>query len=467
MKRIQLVGLLLGCWAIAACDDNTSDMGLISTTDGIHASGELYNVHSRSVALDSILGNTTKCYLGQITDPETGAEIRAEFLAQFQTMENYELPPLADMVKDEETGRVIADSVEVRLYYEKYYGDADNPMKVDVYELDTNNVIREDSLYYSNIKLETYCIPGKAPIARKVFSATDYTVSDAVSGSSSYYPNIRVILPKEYGSFILRKYYENPQFFASSYHFIRHVCPGFYFKMAGGYGTMMYLDVSTLNVYFRYKEKGEELTGMSRFAATPEVIQSNRFTNKNIESLLEEPHCTFLKTPAGICTELTLPVDDIYEGHANDSVSRAQLTLTRYNSFSQDSYAFGTPAQVLLVRKLDMKAFFEEKRVSDSRTSYTTSFDETYNTYTFNNICRLISFCHNEKVSEARKAGLTPEAWAAAHPDWNKVLLIPVTITTTSSGSEVSITHDMGMNSIRLVGGDTPIRMQVIYSKFQ
>ncbi len=463
--KTKYAGLLLGAIAFAACDDNTSTLGIYPGTDGISSSSSVFNVYTRSLALDSVLGNNAKCYLGQVTDPETGLEIKADFLAQFSTLENYELPAYENMVKNA-AGEIEADSVEIRLYYESYYGDKNNPMKMEVYELDTANVVKEDTLYYSNADLSTYLAPNKGPIARKVFAAADYTVDENISGSSSYYPNIRVMLPKAYGTFILKKYYENPQYFANSFNFIRHVCPGFYFKLTGGNGTMIYMDVSTLNVYFRYKEGKEELAGMSRFSATPEVIQNNRFENKDLTPLLNETACTYLKTPAGLCTELSLPVDAIYNEHAGDSVSRAQITLTRYNGHSQNEYSLGIPSKILLVRKKDMYTFFEQKKVSDNRTTYITSFDETYNTYTFSNVSRLISYCYNEKIAEAAKAQLTPEEWAARNPDWNKVVLIPVTVDTDNSGTEVSVNNDMKMNSIRLVGGSTPIQMQVIYSKF-
>ncbi len=464
MKSIYvgLLGLLL---ALTACDDNTSTLGLYPDTDEIDTSDSILDVRTRTSKLERIPSNSTTCYLGRVTDPETNAEIKSEFLAQFNTLENYDLPPFKDMVKNE-AGEIEADSVELRLYFEDYFGDANNPMKVNVYELDSENIISEEGTYYSDINLSSYAKPNTAPLARKVFTATDYTVDENTSSSSDYYKNIRIILPKEYGTYILRKYYENPQFFENSYTFIRNVCPGFYFQLAGGNGTMLYLDVSTLNIYFRYMEDENVIDGMSRFAATPEVIQSNRIENSNLDDLVAQTQCTYLKTPAGLCTEMTLPIDEIYANHPTDSVSRAQITLTRYNSYEQDKYALGTPQTLLMVRKQDMETFFGEKKVADGHTSYTTSFDATYNTYTFSNISRLISFCRNEKQSEARKLGITPEEWAAQNPDWNKVMLIPVTVSTNTSGYQVSVTHDMKMNSVRLVGGDTPIRMQVIYSKF-
>lgn len=71
-----------------------------------------------------------------------------------------------------------------------------------------------------------------------------------------------------------------------------------------------------------------------------------------------------------------------------------------------------------------------------------------------------------------RESGMSEAEWEAAHPDWNKVLLIPVNVTTTQDSygftKEVSVTHDMSMNSVRLVGGKNATQqMQVIYSRFR
>jgi hypothetical protein len=52
------------------------------------------------------------------------------------------------------------------------------------------------------------------------------------------------------------------------------------------------------------------------------------------------------------------------------------------------------------------------------------------------------------------------------------VVLIPVKVSSTTNSQgvsqQVSVAHDMDMNSVRLVGGPgQPIQMQVIYSKYQ
>ena len=110
--------------------------------------------------------------------------------------------------------------------------------------------------------------------------------------------------------------------------------------------------------------------------------------------------------------------------------------------------------------------------MADSQTSYTTTFDAIYNTYTFQNLCRLISYCQHEKLNGMRETGLSETAWEAANPDWNHVVLIPVKVSSTTNSQgvsqQVSVAHDMDMNSVRLVGGPgQPIQMQVIYSKYQ
>lgn len=266
---IAVLGLYL-----AACDDTTDTIGIYTSTDNISASASVYDAHTRSLVADSVLSNSNLSYLGLITDPETGLQIKSEFLAQFATLENYEFPEYDLMAKNSE-GEIEADSIEIRLYYSSYYGDDNNPMKVDVYELDTTNVIREDSTYYSNADLTKYINKNRtAPLARKVFTAKDFTLSDNTLESDSYIPHIRIILPKEYGTFILRKYYEDKNFFKTSYNFIRHVCPGFYFKLSNGNGTMISMKIGAMNVYFKYKESGEDteyVVGMARFSATPEI----------------------------------------------------------------------------------------------------------------------------------------------------------------------------------------------------
>lgn len=475
--------VLFSIAVLSACDDDTGTIGIYPETDGLTHSHAIVNVATRSIGLGAVRTASDINYLGDIIDPETETRIRSEFAAQFHTFENYKFPEKSQMFpvdttlaipEDHSQDSVFCDSVEIRLYFENYYGDGDNPMKLEVYPLSKHNILSEDSVYYSDIDLTKYIDAGTKPIATKVFAPNDYTLSDSELNSSTHSNNIRIVLPNKWGTQLMQAYYENPDNFKDSYSFIRNVCPGFYFKLKSGSGNMISVDVGTINVYFTYYDKvrpDSTLSGMARFASTPEVIQSTRFVNDDLQQLIDDENCTYLKTPAGIGTEVTLPVKEIMAGHEKDSLSKARLILTRYNK-KEDNYTLGTPGHVLLVRKQDMKSFFENKQVSNSLTSYTTAFDATYNTYTFENICRLVSYIQAEKKEGMRSENLSESQWEAKYPEWNKCVVIPVKRSTTqdSYGNvyETSVTHDMDMNSVRLIGGkNAPLQMQVIYSRFK
>lgn len=471
--------IALATLLIAGCDDNTSTMGIPSKDEEVFPSYGTFLAYTHSEAMDSVLGNSTSSYLGSIDDPETGTRIRADFAAQFHTFENYSFPKFDLMFPDDgvkrTTDSIRCDSVEVRLYFSNYYGAKNAPLKLEVYPLDKNNVLQEEEDYYTDTDLDQFVLPGSEPIATKVFTTEDYNLADAERNSATHADNVRIMLPDTVGSLIMRAYYDHPEYFKDSYTFIRKVCPGFLFKIRSGNGSMLNVDVSTLNIYFNFYDKVKRdstCSALARFAATPEVIQSTQFSNDNMQSLVEEDDCTYLKTPAGIMTVAQLPINEIYQNHETDSVSRAQLTFTRLNNTKPSTQSLGIPQSLLMVRKADATSFFKKRSVADSKTSYTTSYSSTYNTYTFNNICRLISLCRKEKLAGMKAENLTEQEWEQKHPDWNKVVLIPVNISTATDTygetHQVSVTHDMSMNSIRLQGGaNTPIKMQVIYSRFK
>jgi hypothetical protein len=118
---------------------------------------------------------------------------------------------------------------------------------------------------------------------------------------------------------------------------------------------------------------------------------------------------------------------------------------------------------LLMVRKSEMYDFFLKNKSYDNKTSYYSNFSSTYNQYAFNNISRLINYCYDEY----EKGIATDPAWEEKNPDWNKVVLIPVSTTKDSNGNIVAITHDLKMNSIRLRGGNDGIAIKIITSRFK
>lgn len=486
-----LLALTLGIVAtLASCDDSTSIIGadIMPGNDNVSTSQKTFVVHSQTVKADSVLANTNDCYLGRIIDPETTADTKCGYLAQFHVMENYSFPAKSLMVTGND-GKVQADSCAVRIFFSDYYGDSLTNMKLRVTELDTAKAIEENQDYYTNIDGNKYI--GSAPTIRKevTYAINDFTRGDTISSDS--YRSVVVRLPKSYGSFLINKYFENPSFFKNSYEFIRHVCPGFMFEITGGVGSMLHAEITSLDVYFRYHTKttaGKDtiVDGMQRLAATEEVIQSAQVGSKIPSAMLNPTNgYTYVKSPSGLFTEVELPVSDIVAGeHYNDTINTASIIFRQHNSATTNPLLLKAPKSVLLVRKADYEKFFKNEKLPNNIDSYLSTYNSDTKSYNFSNISQLITFLKNDRDKGAGVTATDDESsrlqkyalWEAKaeNADWNKVYIIPVnaTYSTTSNGYQqtttlVKIRHEMGLSSVKLSGGTSDdLKLQVIYSRF-
>ena len=284
---------------------------------------------------------------------------------------------------------------------------------------------------------------------------TSYTYNASKAYAISTYNN--------YGTYLLRKYYEDPTLFSNNYKFIHEVVPGFYFKMTSGMGAMTEINKTSLFVYFRYQVNSDSIANVNTsFAGTEEVLQTTRFGSDKtrLQQIARDPNCTYLKTPAGLFTELTLPVEDIVDGHDNDTIVSAKISMHRVLNNHSSDYSLPVPSRLLMIPRDSLYSFFENNNITDNKLSYQTSYS-TSTGYTFNNISGII-----KAMNAARKSGNYSE-------NWNKVVLVPVSITTSKLSSTETITrvtHEMTMTSTKLVGGEDnvndPITISIIYGKF-
>ncbi|MCR4853615.1 MAG: DUF4270 domain-containing protein [Prevotella sp.] len=476
MKAKTLAAAMLFAVCIASCDDTTDTIGtsLTDNMDHLQITTDTFNVSSRSIVADSVFSRSTIGYLGTIKDPETGARISSDFMVQFNTFEDYRFPA-TDSIVSVQDGEIIADSCEIQLFYSSFFGDSLTTMQATAYEMATP--MQEGVRYYSNYDPMANGLIREGGICKKkTYTLSDQSVKDSLRATSNYSPSIRISLNEPYtdkdgktynnfGTYIMRKYYENPNYFKNSYNFIHNVCPGFYVKTTGGLGCMAYIDISWISVYFRVKSGDNVSVGVARFSGTEEVLQATHITNdqKKIKQLAEDPTCTYLKSPAGIFTEVELPVNDITLNHANDTLNSAKLKFSRINNNVHGSNTLSVPSSLLMVERDSMYTFFEKGKNIDNKQTFVTSYSA--NAYSFSNISGLI-----RHMAEARANGLKSNSnWEAEHPNWNKVVLIPVKLTSTN-GSIVRVTHDMSLSSTRLVGGTQnpydALKMSIIYSKF-
>ena len=456
------IGLLSAL--IYSCDDATTGIGdsTIAAGDSIPAGAAIYNVHTRSILADSVYARTSTAYLGKYTDPQFG-EFSADFIAQFNCTDNFEFP---------ETIQEIT-SINMRMFYDNYFGDSSNAMRMQIDTLDKVIPEKELSTFYTSVDPALYYNENSNPVARKAFAAKGASASDTTIVNYDNYGNTTsysyywqdVKLPLALGQHMLDKYKEDKNNYKNAEAFIKNVLKGFYVHCTHGDGTILYINDMQLHLNFKYLIESSSgkvdslVNGSTIFAATKEVIQANHFENSDrLKELVEEKDYTYLKTPAGIFTEVTLPVEEIAEMHLRDTLNAATITFTRYNEKTESKYPMGIPQTLLMVRKCDMHNFFEKNETYDGQTSFIAQYagsSETANTYSFPNISSLITQCINEK-----KAGKNDA-------DWNKVVLIPVKTETDSNGSIIGLKSNLDMESACLVGGEkNPIKMQILYTTF-
>ena len=463
-KFLAAVGLAAFLYS---CDDSTTGIGnFVADADEIEAYAKTYNVETQTVlvkdiAPEGLYSRTSSAYLGKITDEDFG-EFSTDFITQVYCPEGFAYP---------ETLKKIT-STTLELYYQSYYGDSVAPMQASVKLLKNNTGIIDDGkhpdIYYTTYTPESYVYP--EVIGKKDYAAYDNSVSDSVryakdsDGKLTYYPSVTIDLsnqpvPQEIGSgnfnqYIFDKYKENPDNFKDGASFINNVLGGFYVYNTSGEGSVLYIQ----DIWLR-----------TPFAATKEIYMRTRLQNDDrLKDFTDAGHSdeTYLKTPAGLWTEVTLPLQDIYDELSRDTLNSVSLTFTKYKETiegKERGFEMGTPQYLLLIRKSEVKDFFENNQNADNQTSFLASYDSSSNTYTFSSLNRLISYIFSEmRNSESRPA------------DWNKLLLIPVQVERESENTNsstqaqiIGLSHDLEVNSARLFKGndDNPLQVTVIYTR--
>lgn len=489
MKILRLLTVLvIAALTFAACDDTTEGIGgsITNKIDNINISNSAFNVTTKSIVADSVLSRNNTGLIGKMKDPETGNYVKGDYMTQLSVLPTFSVDTL-DYIKQANNGKLEADSCYLLISYNASYGDTIAPMKVTAYEM--TRPMAEDKEYYSNYD---------AFQNGWVSEDSQHWSSNYNLSNTSDVKNFKIYLNKEYkkdgktyknyGSYILQTYEKHPEYFKTNFKFLHNVCPGFYIKNVGGTGNMAKIWNTELIFYWKKTIKAKDGVtdstgiGYNRFDGTEEVLQLNKIENdtENLKKLAskDQEKCTYLKSPAGIFTEVTLPIEDIMKGHEKDTLNTATISFPRLNNENEDNpYNFATPSTILMVQKDSLQSFFEKSKLADSRTSYTASYSSTgtyKNAYTFQNIANLVSAMYKNK---------------GKGENWNKVVLVPVNVITTTQGYTTvisKINHDMSLASTRLIVGTDdpdkdyttdqktgkkvasgPIRIKVIYSKFK
>ncbi|MDR0988508.1 MAG: DUF4270 domain-containing protein [Prevotellaceae bacterium] len=504
MRIVKYAGAvsLLTLLALGGCDDNTGSLGMdmLPGADGLSTQTDTFHIHTRSITVDSVFARTSTGYVGQFTDPGGFGRYQASFLTELNCTDDFTLPDVYQYHPETKsgTGSMAGDSAvraQLTVYYSTWFGDSLNACRMTAYTL--NKRVERD--HYTNFDPAQYYQTSYGDdttkfVVHKAYTAYDTTVSDTVRnavdayGNKTYYPSVTFPLDKRFGNYILHSVRKHPEWFKNSDAFIDNVFKGVYLKSSYGDGTILYVDRVDLQMQFRFhyvdsvgvalqKKDGTDSLYYSiatLFASTKEILQANRFSNsEEIAQMAAQTEHTYIKAPAGIFTEADIPYERISDELHGDSLNGVRLTFTNYRQETPYNYSMKAPATLLLIRKKDVKKFFEENSLPDMVTSFYADHNAVAtNQYVFGNVARLITTCVREKAAAkkaAEEAGAQP--WdEAAWNEENKVVLIPVVASYeyNSSGAQTmtTIQNDLTPSYTRLKGGNDQLVIEVTHTSF-
>ena len=181
----------------------------------------------------------------------------------------------------------------------------------------------------------------------------------------------------------------------------REFFPGLYFTTTFGNSTIINVDLTSLYVYYHYldvegsSQKEDTIRNTTfRLNNTPEVRQIKHVKSNDEDLLGESLTQTYVKSPAGVNTEIVFPVSEIYESLQSKALNLVNFTVYALPDATEDEKVkISPPNYLLLVNKDSLDGFFEKRRLRDNVTSFLSEpFDSNTYSYKFNNISTLINY---------------------------------------------------------------------------
>jgi hypothetical protein len=274
------------------------------------------------------------------------------------------------------------------------------------------------------------------------------------------------MLPKVLGENFLAEYRKENHGKLVNVDTFREFFPGLYFTTTFGKSTILNVSLTSLLVHYQYNDIKGSSTGQDtirtsalRLNITPEVTQINHIRNKNDQLLAPSSEYTYVKSPAGVMTEITFPFSEINDKLKSQALNLANFTMYAMPEPSEETLVkLNPPSYMLLINKDSLNGFFEKKRLIDNVTCFLSSgFNTSTYSYQFGNISTMAN--HYNEINEGKPFDLV-------------YYLVPVdaTFTTDQYGNQtstpISINNRMWPAAVRLDKREKSLKLDVIFSNF-
>ncbi|MDR0543634.1 MAG: DUF4270 domain-containing protein [Dysgonamonadaceae bacterium] len=424
-KIFLFTGLLSGLIYLISCDDSIDrvGMGIQPDEDKIRTYGDSLPISGTTVKDPVLYAKTMNGLLGNFHDPAYG-ELKAGYICQFYPAQGFGTQERVDSM-DLFTGGKI-DSIQLKILYSAYVGDSLSPMEVSVYPVRESTPLTEN--YYTPLNPADYCDLNTL-LGKKAYTARDLNISDSLNLANITNGNYKVVsvsLSRELGQKFYDEYkaclkdpsrltFKTPEAMAKFF-------PGLYVKSTLGSGCLLEVEKTDIFIYSSWIRKvadttqvdnyrTDTLVGVAVLDATKEVIQLNEYIGSHDEQLWEVSNAEkmYVKTPAGIFAQLSIPTSEIKQKIGNRKFSNVRLSIEaeppgdgQYNWVFPGTAAASklsmSQSKLLLIEPDSIKTFFEKQKTADGVTSYFTTFDASAYAYTFSNIANVIQYAIDKNI---------------------------------------------------------------------
>ncbi|MFV0418238.1 MAG: DUF4270 domain-containing protein [Dysgonomonas sp.] len=446
IKTLLTLAILFVTTIFIACNDDLNSIGsnIQPGGDDIFVGTDTVFLTARTVSFeDSVYARTVYGLLGEYLDPVVG-KIKSDYLCEFYCPK--------DMAFADRTYSI--DSIFLDTEFVYFTGDTVAPMGLSIYEV--QNPLK--AFFFTSIDPKKYT--GENP---ELYGHTSFTIQDVPDTviSSTRYRTISTKLKTSLAEGFYNEWKTKPGTFESS-NTLREFFKGVYVTTTFGSGTLINTNYTQIRIHYKNYIRNIANTADStvystfKLPVTGEVIQMNHIENEIPNELFQHSDTkTYMKTPAGVYTELTIPLNDIIsKAGKNRKINAANLKVKGYTEEEQKS-GLSRPSAILLINKDSLANFFYNRKLHDAKTSFVISRNTSTNTYDFQNIASIVNH-YTEYYKDQDKL-----------PDL-KYLMIPISFSyVQGSTSTISdIYNQMYPTSAILRTDKENLKMPIIFSEY-
>ncbi len=388
--------IVLAAFALA-CNDKPSLVGeeVQPVIDKVTAKVDTLDMQVKTIEMGDIYTRSTNTLLGDIRDQVYG-DLKADYIMQVRSPKGFKFKqkPIDDKI----------DSVLLSVNYNIWAGDSLAMLKASVYRIDK----AIPNSWYSTEDLADL-LDDKKHLGSKVYT---------VAGQQGI-RRVMIKLPKELGQKIYDLTLNNPSVFDTQESFYQNVLGGLYITTTTGSGSVLNVKNTELVIFYTYKKRAEggeneeeepepDPVGTEVFVNTTESYQVNHIKHQQLETLLAPSNeYTYVKSPAGVMTQLTINKDVLTEKYLTDLdegynwlISEAQFEVT--TGAPPTETILDPPLYLLLLPKDSVQTFFEKHHTELSlpRVAFLSSpYSIVERKYNFNNL----SLLFGEHIKENTK----------------------------------------------------------------